>query len=195
MDCTKVEVIKSWPQPSTVKDLQWFLGFANFYRRFISGYSDLTAPLTSVLCKKPKNLSWTSGAIEAFWKLKAAFCMAPTLLSAAEQNYDLGNRELLAIKLALVEWQHWLERANHPFEVITDHRNLQYLREAKRLNPRQARWALFFTRFNFCVTYRPGNKNTKADALSRIHSPDPMPEQLEPILPPDLFVSHHLVAG
>ncbi|KAK3521088.1 hypothetical protein QTP86_013381 [Hemibagrus guttatus] len=82
MDCTKVEVIKSWPQPSTVKDLQWFLGFANFYRRFISGYSDLTAPLTSVLCKKPKNLSWTSGAIEAFWKLKAAFCMAPTLVHA-----------------------------------------------------------------------------------------------------------------
>ncbi|KAK3512021.1 hypothetical protein QTP70_027617 [Hemibagrus guttatus] len=231
MDCTKVEAIKSWPQPSTVKDLQRFLGFANFYHRFISGYSDLTAPLTSLLHKKPKHLSWTSGAIEAFRKLKAAFCTAPTLvhadptrpfvvevdasalgvgavlsqwrgetpvlhpcayfskkLSPAEQNYDIGNRELLAIKLALEEWRHWLEGANHPFEVIMDHKNLQYLREAKRLNPRQAWWALFFTRFNFCVTYCPGNKNTKADTLSRIHSPDPMPEEPEPILPPDLFV-------
>ncbi|KAK3556936.1 hypothetical protein QTP70_022432 [Hemibagrus guttatus] len=182
MDCAKVEAIKSWPQPGTMKDLQRFLGFANFYRRFISGYSDLTAPLTSLLCKKPKNLSWTSGAIEAFRKLKAAFCTAPTLahadptrpfivevdasalgvgvvlsqrrgetpvlhpcayfskkLSPAEQNYDIGNRELLAIKLALEEWQHWLEGAIHPFEVITDPKNLQYLREAKRLNPRQAR--------------------------------------------------------
>ncbi|KAL0161196.1 hypothetical protein M9458_044921, partial [Cirrhinus mrigala] len=37
---------------------------------------------------------------------------------------------------ALEEWQHWLEGAQHPFEVVTDHKNLQYLREAKRLNPR-----------------------------------------------------------
>ncbi|KAK3524535.1 hypothetical protein QTP70_029848, partial [Hemibagrus guttatus] len=86
--------------------------------------------------------------------------------------------ELLAIKLALEEWRHWLEGANPPFQVITDHKNLQYIREAKRLNPRQTRWVLFFTRFNFCVTY----------CLSRIHSPDPMPEEPEPILPPDLFV-------
>ncbi|KAK3536851.1 hypothetical protein QTP86_027028, partial [Hemibagrus guttatus] len=195
-----------------------------------TGYSDLTTPLTSLLRKKPKNFSWTSGAIEAFRKLKATFCMAPTLvhadptrpfivevdasvlgvgavlsqrrgetpvlhpcayfskkLSPAEQNY-IGNPELLAIKLALAEWRHWLEGVNQPFEVITDHRNLQYLREAKHLNPRQAWWALFFTRFNFCVTYHPGNKNTKADALSRIHFPDPMPYKPEPILPPDLFV-------
>ncbi len=106
-------------------------------------------------------------------------------LSPVDQNYDIGNRELLAIKLALEEWRHWLEGANHPFEVITDYKSLQYLREAKLLNPIQAQWALFFTRFNFTVTYSPGHKNTKADALSRIHSPDPVPE---PLLPPDLFV-------
>ncbi len=70
------------------------------------------------------------------------------------------------MKLALEEWHHWLEGATHPFIVLTDHKNLEYLRSAKRLNPRQARWALFFTRFRFTVTYRPGTKNTKADALS-----------------------------
>ncbi len=89
-------------------------------------------------------------------------------LSAAERNYDVGNRELLAMKLALEEWRHWLEGATHPFVVLTDHKNLEYLRSAKRLNPRQARWALFFTRFRLTVTYRPSiTKNTKADALSR----------------------------
>ncbi len=88
-------------------------------------------------------------------------------LTAAERNYDVGNRELLAMKLALEEWCHWLEGATHPFLVLTDHTNLEYLRSAKRLNPRQARWALFFTRFWFTVTYRPGTKNTKADAFSR----------------------------
>ncbi len=109
-------------------------------------------------------------------------------LSPAEVNYDIGNRELLAIKLALEECQHWLEEAQHPFIVITDHKNLQYLREAKRLNPRQARWALFFTRFNFTITYHPGNRNCKADALSRLHSPE-SPSEPENIILPALIVS------
>ncbi len=73
--------------------------------------------------------------------------------------------------------------------MITDHKNLQYLQEAKRLNPRQARWALFFTRFRFKISYRPGSKNIKADALSRLHQPDPTPEEPEPILPPSIFTS------
>ncbi|KAK3536150.1 hypothetical protein QTP70_031317 [Hemibagrus guttatus] len=94
-------------------------------------------------------------------------------LTAAEANYDVGNRELLAIKAALEEWCHWLEGACHPFQVLTDHRNLEYLRGAKRLNPRQARWSLFFTRFMFTVSYHPGSKNGKADALSRqFEAPD-----------------------
>ncbi len=109
-------------------------------------------------------------------------------LTLAEQNYDISNGELLAIKLALEEWRHWLEGANHPFTVITDHKNLQYLREAKRLTPWQACLALLFTRFNFIITYCPGNHNCKADALSRLHSLD-APSDPEPILPPALIVS------
>lgn len=88
-------------------------------------------------------------------------------LSPAEQNYDVGNRELLAVKLALDEWRHWLEGAELPFVVWTDHKNLSHIQSAKRLNSRQARWALFFGRFNFTLTYRPGSKNTKPDSLSR----------------------------
>ncbi|XP_019219828.2 uncharacterized protein LOC109204085, partial [Oreochromis niloticus] len=60
-------------------------------------------------------------------------------LSSAESNYDVGDRELLAIKLALEEWRHWLEGAAQPFVVWTDHKNLEYIRSAKRLNARQAR--------------------------------------------------------
>ncbi|KAK3526691.1 hypothetical protein QTP70_031878, partial [Hemibagrus guttatus] len=101
-------------------------------------------------------------------------------LTTAEANCEVGNRELLAIKAALEEWHHWLEGARHPFQVLTDHRNLEYLRGAKRLNPRQARWALFFTRFRFMVTYRPGSKNGKADTLSQRFETASDPE---PILP------------
>ncbi|OCT76228.1 hypothetical protein XELAEV_18031431mg [Xenopus laevis] len=73
----------------------------------------------------------------------------------SEQNYDVSDRELLAIKLAYEEWRFLLEGAKHPVIVYTDHRNLEYLRSAKRLRPRQARWAMFFMRFCFHITYRP----------------------------------------
>lgn len=90
-------------------------------------------------------------------------------LSPAECNYDVGNRELLAIKLALEEWRHWLEGATHPFVIYTDH---EYLRTAKCLTPCQAHWSLFFSRFQFTLSYRLGAKNTKAEALSRLHWPE-----------------------
>lgn len=110
-------------------------------------------------------------------------------LNAAEKNYDVGDRELLAMKAAFEEWRHWLEGATHQFTVLTDHKNLEYLRTAKRLNPRQARWSLFFTHFDFVVTYRPGSKNTKADALSRQSDPDHTPQLPETILAPVLVVA------
>jgi len=70
-------------------------------------------------------------------------------LTDAERNYDVGNKELLAVKIALEDWRHWLEGAEQPFLVWTDHKNLEFIRKSKRLNPRQARWSLFFSRFNF----------------------------------------------
>ena len=70
-------------------------------------------------------------------------------LSPAERNYGIGDRELLAIKLALEEWRHWLEGVDTPFIVWTDHKNLEYIKSAKRLNSRQARWSIFFSRFTF----------------------------------------------
>jgi hypothetical protein len=46
MDESKVKVIRDWPEPRKVKDVQSFLGFANFYQRFIAHYSDIVVPLT-----------------------------------------------------------------------------------------------------------------------------------------------------
>lgn len=110
-------------------------------------------------------------------------------LTPPEQNYNVGDRELLAIKAALEQWRHWLEGSQHPFTVLTDDRNLEYLHTAKRLNHRQARWALFFTRFRFTVTYRPGSKNTKADALSRQFESTATPPTNEPILPSSIILA------
>ena len=78
----------------------------------------------------------------------------------------MGNKKLLAVKLALEEWRYLLEGSEHPFQVWTDHKNLTYIQQAKRLNPRQAHWALFFNRSDFNLSYCPGSKNLKPDALS-----------------------------
>ena len=50
--------------------------------------------------------------------------------------------------------------------MFTDHKNLEYIRTAKRLNSLQARWCLLFSRFNFTLSFRPGSKNGTPDALS-----------------------------
>ncbi|XP_061912329.1 dehydrogenase/reductase (SDR family) member 7Cb isoform X2 [Entelurus aequoreus] len=105
-------------------------------------------------------------------------------LSPAELNYDAGNRELLAIHEALVEWRHWLEGAKHQFQILTDHSNLLAIRSARRINNRQARWQQFFSRFDYILSYRPGFKNQKADALSRVHiAENTCPTTPETILP------------
>ena len=109
--------------------------------------------------------------------------------SPAERNYSIEDRELLAIKLALEEWRHLLEGATHPVYIFTDHKNLAYLRSAQRLNPRQARWSLFFARFNFEIHFRPACKNIRADALSR--SSDVVGNELTPqyIIPPERLIT------
>lgn len=61
-------------------------------------------------------------------------------------NYDVGNRELLALVMALQKCYNRLEGAAEPFVVCTDFRNLAYLRGAKHLNSRHASWALFLGR-------------------------------------------------
>ena len=49
MEDERIEAVKQWPEPQSVRDIQVFLGFANFYRRFIQGFSRIAAPLTSML--------------------------------------------------------------------------------------------------------------------------------------------------
>jgi hypothetical protein len=78
MEPDRVDAITEWPIPTSVHDIQIFLGFANFYRRFIRGYSRITAPITSLL-RKNERFEWSSQAQEAFDELKHQFTSAPVL--------------------------------------------------------------------------------------------------------------------
>lgn len=208
MDPAKVDAITSWQPPTSVRDLQRFLGFANFYRRFIRGFSAVAMPLHSLLRKKEAWV-WGTEQQRAFDELRKAFTSAPTLAffdfnrrtvletdasnwasggvlsqygddgllrpvayfsskhTSAECNYEIYDKELLAIIKCLEEWRPELQGTQEPFEILTDHKNLQFFTTTKVLNQRQVRWSEFLSQFNFQITYRPGVRATRPDALSR----------------------------
>src|SRR6202789_131368 len=209
MDLVKIAGVADWPAPTNKKEVQSFLGFANFYRRFIQDFSHHARPLFD-LTKKEVKWKWTEEEQSAFDSLKGAVTSAPILaspdssrsfrieadssdfatgavlfqqslvdnkwhpvsflsksLSSVERNYEIHDKEMLAIIRAMEEWRHFLEGAEHQFEVWTDHKNLEYFMTAKKLNRRQARWSLLLARFDFVMHHRPGKTMGKSDALSR----------------------------
>jgi len=84
-----------------------------------------------------------------------------------EQNYEIYDKEMLAIIRVLEEWRHFLKGATHLVEIWTDHKNLEYFITAKKLNRHQARWSLHLARFDFLLHHCPGHTMGKPDALSR----------------------------
>lgn len=78
MDPVKIKDIQEWPTPQNVKDIQKFLGFGNFYRRFIYGYSEITNPL-SRLTRKDTPFVWGLLQQQAFDTLKTKFTTALVL--------------------------------------------------------------------------------------------------------------------
>ena len=208
MDPAKIAAITQWGTPACLTDVQAFLGFCNFYRRFIRNFSRIAKPLIQ-LTKKDEAFAWSEACEESFQEMKRAVTRAPTLahfdrskkayvesdssdfvssgvlsqigddkllhpvaffskkLVAAECNYDIYDKELLAIIRCFEEWRPELEGTELPIEVLSDHRSLEYFMSTKKLTRRQARWAEFLAGFNFVINYRPGKKNDKADALTR----------------------------
>ena len=88
-------------------------------------------------------------------------------LNETERNYKIHDKEMLAIIRGLESWRHLLEGAQFKFEIWTDHKNLEYFMKVQKLNCRQARWALYLSRFDFTLKQVPGTRMGKADGLSR----------------------------
>ncbi|THH05355.1 hypothetical protein EW146_g9923 [Bondarzewia mesenterica] len=156
MDPIKIEGLSNWPTPRRVRDVRSFLGFGNFYQRFIKGV-DTDASLTAtggILLQQGEDGQWHPCAY-----LSKGF-------SPAERNYDVYDRELLAIVRAFEAWRHFLEGSEHTVEIHSDHKNLTFYKDARKLNRRQARWALFLTRFDFKIHHVKGIKCVP-DSLSR----------------------------
>jgi len=89
------------------------------------------------------------------------------LLDVHEKNYEIYNKELLAVIRGLEEYRHYLEGHPHKIEIWSDHQNLTYFRTAQKLTRRQARWALFMTCFDFVLYHKLGKTMQAEDLLSR----------------------------
>lgn len=229
MDPCKLEVIKDWAVPSNAKDISRFIGFLNFYRRFIKGFGSIVMPMTDLM-KKNKPFIWGKEQDLAFKNIKQKFQQDVVLqhfnwdrparletdasdrgtggvllqpddggnwkpvaffskkMTPVESNYEIYDKELLAIVQAFEEWRPELEGSPDSVEVVTDHKALEYFMKSRLLSRRQARWSEFLSRFNFKICYRPGAYNDSADALSRpVGDPDPSLKKFleQQVLKPD----------
>ena len=173
MDQEKIRTVVEWEAPDSVNGVQSFLGFENFYRRFIEGYSKLTRPLTDIT-KKSLKFSWSDEYGRASEELKQRFTSAPILrhydpelpciiecdasdfpigavlsqefagrlhpvafqsrkMNKHEINYEIHDKELLAITAAFKKWRRYLEGARHKISVYMDHRGLEWFTQNKPL--------------------------------------------------------------
>eukprot|EP01119_Soliformovum_irregulare_P018225 TRINITY_DN5544_c0_g1_i9.p1 TRINITY_DN5544_c0_g1~~TRINITY_DN5544_c0_g1_i9.p1 ORF type:complete len:345 (-),score=31.02 TRINITY_DN5544_c0_g1_i9:1032-2066(-) len=165
----RIQAIRDWIAPTGLRQLREFLGFTN-------------VPLTALL-KKNVPWRWTDIEQSAFDGLKSAFdttvvetdasdfaisgvlsqlldgrlrpvAFFSRKLRDAELNYDVHDKELLI-------------NVTQQFEIITDHKNLEYFMSTKPLSRRQIRWWEFLSDFSFVLKHRPGTLNDVADKLSR----------------------------
>jgi hypothetical protein len=86
--------------------------------------------------------------------------------SPMECNYEIYDKELIAIIQAFEAWCPELQSVINPIRILSDHKNLEYFMMTKLLNRHQACWSQFLCQFNFKIVYHPGTTGGKLDALT-----------------------------
>ena len=137
MDKEKLLGVLEWPVPTKVKQVQAFLGFANFYCRFIENFAKMSKPLSN-LTKKNSTWTWGKEQQNAFevlkkdiqtnlWHLVAFFSK---LLDIHERNYKIYDKELLAVIRGLEKYRYHLEGYLYIVEIWLDYQNFTFFRTA-----------------------------------------------------------------
>jgi len=203
----KVTAVSNFATPTTVTNIQEFLGMASYYRRFIENFSLIAEPMQRLL-HKGTPFVWTEEQQHAFDTMKQRLVEAPILvyprldrpfivktdasnvgigavlsqlddegherviayasrrLSSSELNRPTIEKECAAIVWSMKKWKAWL--LGSQFKIYSDHKPLQWLLKSHHDNPKLQRWASTISEFgNVEITYKKGELNLDADALSR----------------------------
>ncbi|KAJ1038222.1 hypothetical protein NDA10_006570 [Ustilago hordei] len=179
MDPEKVRTVKEWPMPESIHDIQRFLGFANFYRRFIAHFAHIAKPLTALV--KPiewfKKFKLPEEAQQAFHKLIQAFTSAGVL---QHFDYHLPTRlETDASDFAIagvLKQEH--EGRWHPVAFYS--RKMSSAEKNYEIHDKE-----------LLAVYRPGDKGGEPNALTRRTDMQPAGEEQDhnvmQLLPPRVF--------
>ncbi|ESK83505.1 reverse transcriptase-rnase h-integrase [Moniliophthora roreri MCA 2997] len=170
MDSVKLAGIADWEPPQTVKGVCAFLGFGNFYRKFIGKYAHLTRPLNDLL-QKNRKFEWTLQCQIAFDLLKAKFLSEPILVMPDVDKPFVIEADTSKWATGAVLRQKGTDREWHPCGyLLKSLSSMEWnyeIYDSQKLNRRQARWSLFLSEFDLGLVHVPGKSITQANTLSR----------------------------
>jgi len=172
-DPDKISKIVNWPSPRSTDEVRSFLGFAGYYRRFVSNLSKLAKPLNDLLIgsiakksrRKPDRTTfhWEDAQENAFRALKQALVSPPVL---AYPDYRL--------KWSITTKFHDYLYGNN-FTVVIENNPLTYVLTSAKLDATGHRWVSELSSYNFNIKYRPRRLNSDADQPSRLPQLDNSP--------------------
>jgi len=196
-DPEKISAITDWPKPANQHDIQSFLGLANYYRKFVPGFSRIAKPLTDLL-KNSAAFEWKQEHDQAFESLKRSLeqgpvlkipdCEKPFRVETDASNFAIGaallqehggkwlpcafiSKKLDDTETRYSAYERELLAVIHALKtwrhINTDHKTLKHLMDQKELNSRQMRWLDLLQEFDVNIQYLKGKDNTVADSLSR----------------------------
>ena len=196
-DPRKLEAGRDFPKPKNVKNIRQFLGLAEFYRRFIKNFAQITKPLSKLLQKdiefkcnppilqypdfsKPFNIKtdaseYAISGILSQGEIGKDLPIAYTsrVLRDPQLSYEVYEKETLAMIHVVKIFHSYIY--GKKINIITDHQPLVWFKTAK-LNTRVQKWRFKLSEFDYKVIYKPGKSNLNADALSR-NPTEPVPTQ------------------
>ncbi|QRW23043.1 Retrotransposable element Tf2 protein [Rhizoctonia solani] len=213
LDKLKIQAVQEWPTPTKVKEVQSFLGFANFLRRFVANFSHMARPLHN-LVKKDTPWKWDTKEQEAFQGLKDAITNAPVLCHADPSKPYFLETDASGAALGSILSQRQEDGRLHPLgflsesfkgaeqnydthdkELLAIIRSFEYWRiflegttHPITVLPITAIW-----RYNFQIVYRPGKQSRKPDALSRRADHANIPPEPQSMLPEPVFANLALI--
>ncbi|QRW15579.1 Retrotransposable element Tf2 protein [Rhizoctonia solani] len=219
MDQKKIEAVTSWPTPKTVKQVQAFLGFVNYLRRFIPNCSSVAQPLHN-LTRKDSPWSWGKLEEEAFQELKSLVTRSPVLIHSNPSLPYYLETDASGVAMGAILSQQGTDNRLHPIAYMSksfsgaeanyDTHDKELLAIIKALeewrifleatdkpiqvftdhrNLEHAQWRIFLSNFNFEIHYCPGKQSGKPDALSRRSDYVDNPPEPEVMLPAEVFAN------